>query len=79
MLKQHNKRDDAWTAINGKVYDMTAYIPYHPGGEKELMRVAGRDGTRLFGGNAMCNHRNRLNLHCFSSFDARLGIRRDDA
>jgi cytochrome b involved in lipid metabolism len=48
-LKQHNKRDDAWTAINGKVYDVTAYIPYHPGGEKELMRVAGRDGTKLFG------------------------------
>ena len=49
MLKQHNKRDNAWTVINGKVYDVTAYIPYHPGGEKELMRVAGRDGTKLFG------------------------------
>lgn len=49
VLKQHNKRDDAWTAINGKVYNMTAYLPFHPGGEKELMRVAGRDGTKLFG------------------------------
>ncbi|KAF9488989.1 cytochrome b5 [Pleurotus eryngii] len=48
VLKQHNKRDDAWTAINGKVYNMTAYLPFHPGGEKELMRVAGRDGTKLF-------------------------------
>jgi cytochrome b involved in lipid metabolism len=48
MLKEHRKRDDAWTAINGKVYNMTAYLPYHPGGEKELMRVAGRDGTKLF-------------------------------
>lgn len=52
ILKQHNKPGDAWTAINGKVYDMTAYIPYHPGGEKELMRVAGRDGTKLFGKDA---------------------------
>ncbi len=49
VLKQHNKRDDAWTAISGKVYNMTAYMPFHPGGEKELMRVAGRDGTKLFG------------------------------
>ena len=49
MLKQHNTRQDAWTAINGKVYNVTSYLAFHPGGEKELMRVAGRDGTNLFG------------------------------
>ncbi|KAG9315365.1 cytochrome b5 [Chiua virens] len=48
VLKLHNKKDDAWTAISGKVYNITPYLPYHPGGEKELMRVAGRDGTKLF-------------------------------
>ncbi|EED78025.1 predicted protein, partial [Postia placenta Mad-698-R] len=48
MLKQHNKRDDAWSAFNGKVYNITHYLPYHPGGEKELIRVAGRDGSKLF-------------------------------
>ncbi|KAH9481279.1 Cytochrome b5 reductase 4 [Psilocybe cubensis] len=48
VLKKHNKRDDAWSAFNGKVYNMTAYLPFHPGGERELMRVAGRDGTQLF-------------------------------
>ncbi|KAF8150022.1 cytochrome b5-like heme/steroid binding domain-containing protein [Crassisporium funariophilum] len=48
MLKQHNKRDDAWSAFNGKVYNMSAYMTFHPGGEKELLRVAGRDGTKLF-------------------------------
>lgn len=47
-LKQHNKRDDAWSAFHGKVYDMTPYLKFHPGGQQELMRVAGRDGTRLF-------------------------------
>ncbi|KAI0790007.1 cytochrome b5-like heme/steroid binding domain-containing protein [Abortiporus biennis] len=47
-LKQHNKRDDAWSAFNGKVYNITPYLAYHPGGEKELMRAAGRDGTKLF-------------------------------
>ena len=49
MLKQHNTRQDAWTVINGKVYNVTPYLAFHPGGEKELMRVAGRDGTKLFG------------------------------
>ncbi|KAJ7678958.1 cytochrome b5 [Mycena polygramma] len=48
VLKQHRKKDDAWSAFNGKVYNITAYLPFHPGGERELMRVAGRDGTELF-------------------------------
>ncbi|THH31515.1 hypothetical protein EUX98_g2675 [Antrodiella citrinella] len=48
VLKEHNKKDDAWSAFNGKVYNITHYLPFHPGGEKELMRVAGRDGTKLF-------------------------------
>lgn len=48
MLKLHNKREDAWSCFNGKVYNITPYLPFHPGGEKELMRVAGRDGSKLF-------------------------------
>ncbi|KAJ4500941.1 cytochrome b5-like heme/steroid binding domain-containing protein [Lentinula lateritia] len=48
VLKVHNTREDAWSAFNGKVYNITAYLLFHPGGEKELMRVAGRDGTKLF-------------------------------
>jgi len=47
-LKRHRRRNDAWIAINGKVYNVTAYLPFHPGGEKELMRGVGRDGTNLF-------------------------------
>jgi Cytochrome b5-like Heme/Steroid binding domain len=48
VLRLHNKRDNAWAAFNGKVYNITPYLDFHPGGEKELMRVAGRDGTKLF-------------------------------
>jgi len=47
-LKKHKSPDDVWSAFNNKVYNLTAYMRFHPGGEKELMRVAGRDGTRLF-------------------------------
>ncbi|RFU78716.1 cytochrome b5 [Trichoderma arundinaceum] len=51
MLKVHTGRKgkDAWMAINGKVYNVTPYARFHPGGVPELMRGAGRDGTKLFG------------------------------
>ncbi|KAF8853220.1 hypothetical protein BDZ45DRAFT_677832 [Acephala macrosclerotiorum] len=42
-------RRDAWTILGGKVYNITPYLPYHPGGEPELLRVAGKDGSKLFG------------------------------
>ncbi len=50
LLKQMTGRNgkDAWTVFQGKVYNITPYLPYHPGGEPEMMRCAGRDGTRLF-------------------------------
>ena len=47
-LAKHRTRDDAWSAYNGRVYNITPYLRYHPGGIGELMRSAGRDGTELF-------------------------------
>ena len=38
----------AWSSYQGRVYNIGAYLPYHPGGEGELKRAAGRDGERLF-------------------------------
>ncbi|KAL2114933.1 hypothetical protein VTJ04DRAFT_10596 [Mycothermus thermophilus] len=51
MLKRMTGRKgkDAWTVLGGRVYNITPYLPFHPGGEPELLRAAGRDGTRLFG------------------------------
>ncbi|ROW14234.1 hypothetical protein VPNG_04319 [Cytospora leucostoma] len=43
------KGKDAWCALGGKVYNFTPYLPFHPGGRAELLRGAGRDGTRMFG------------------------------
>lgn len=61
VLRQHNRRDDAWTALGGKVYNITPYLPYHPGGQAELMRAAGRDGTQLF-----------MEIHAWVSWDSML-------
>lgn len=47
-LQKHNTRADCWTCIRGLVYNVTPYMDYHPGGEDELMRAAGIDGTELF-------------------------------
>ncbi|KAM5256899.1 cytochrome b5 reductase 4 [Ctenodactylus gundi] len=47
-LKKHNKKDDCWICIRGYVYNVSPYMEYHPGGEDELMRAAGSDGTDLF-------------------------------
>lgn len=32
-VRQHRKLDDAWTVVRGKVYDITPYMRYHPGGK----------------------------------------------
>ncbi|KAI4854051.1 hypothetical protein E4T44_00440 [Aureobasidium sp. EXF-8845] len=50
MLAEKNGRkgNDAWSVYNGKVYNITPYAPFHPGGKGELMRAAGKDGTKLF-------------------------------
>lgn len=47
-LQQHNTQFDCWTAYNGKVYNITNYLPYHPGGVPKLMLGAGKDCTALF-------------------------------
>ncbi|KAJ3106740.1 hypothetical protein HDU97_005666 [Phlyctochytrium planicorne] len=47
-IAQHKKRDDIWMAISGKVYNITHYMKFHPGGPTQLMRGAGKDATELF-------------------------------
>ncbi|KAB5578227.1 hypothetical protein GE09DRAFT_544520 [Coniochaeta sp. 2T2.1] len=51
MLKKMTGRKgkDAWSVLGGKVYNITPYVPFHPGGEAELLKAAARDGTKLFG------------------------------
>ncbi len=46
----HNSKASCWTTIGGSVYDITAYVPKHPGGEKKILQVCGKDGSSLFEG-----------------------------
>lgn len=46
-VAKHKIKEDLWIVINGKVYDITDYRRYHPGGDK-ILQGAGSDGTSLF-------------------------------
>lgn len=47
-LGRHATRDDCWIALRGRVYNLTGYVDYHPGGEKILEQTYGKDATALF-------------------------------
>ncbi|RAH43998.1 cytochrome b5-like heme/steroid binding domain-containing protein [Aspergillus brunneoviolaceus CBS 621.78] len=64
MLKAQNGRKgaDAWTSYQGKVYNITPYLPFHPGGKGELLRGVGKDSGQLF-----------MEIHPWVNWDAILG------
>ncbi len=46
-VAKHNTKNDAWLVINKVVYDVTEWIPHHPGG-MIIMKGVGMDATELF-------------------------------
>lgn len=44
----HNTASDCWAIINGGVYDLTSWIPRHPGGERAIEGLCGKDGSAAF-------------------------------
>lgn len=46
----HASRTSCWSIINGNVYDLTSWIPKHPGGEGAILGLCGMDGSRKFNG-----------------------------
>lgn len=47
-VKSHSTQNDCWSVIDGKVYNLTSYVPRHPGGIDEIVKACGNDGTSLF-------------------------------
>ncbi|MCL4163225.1 UNVERIFIED_CONTAM: hypothetical protein GTU68_042885, partial [Idotea baltica] len=46
-VAKHNSNKDCWVVVDGKVYDVTLFIPNHPGG-KLIYARAGYDISILF-------------------------------
>lgn len=49
-VAMHASDTSCWSIINGSVYDLTSYISKHPGGERNILRICGTDGTSSFDG-----------------------------
>lgn len=48
VVATHNQQSDCWTAIDGKVYNLTDWIAQHPGGAAPILGLCGTDGTSAF-------------------------------
>lgn len=46
-IAAHSTASDCWLVIRGKVYNVTSFIPRHPGGEA-ILKGCGKDATAMF-------------------------------
>jgi hypothetical protein len=47
-VKKANTRAKCWSAIDGNVYDLTAWISSHPGGAAAITFLCGTDGSNAY-------------------------------
>ncbi|CAG8978070.1 hypothetical protein HYALB_00000742 [Hymenoscyphus albidus] len=47
-VSSHSGKKDLYMVIHDKVYDTTAFVDEHPGGEEVLLDVGGQDATEAF-------------------------------
>ena len=50
QVATHKDATSCWSIIDGNVYDLTKWIPQHPGGERAILGLCGKDGTAAFHG-----------------------------
>ena len=47
-IQKHSTKNDCWSLIQGKVYNLTNYVQNHPGGQAVITNICGKDGTAAF-------------------------------
>ncbi|KAI1640403.1 FMN-dependent dehydrogenase-domain-containing protein [Biscogniauxia mediterranea] len=47
-VAKHTTAESCWVVLYGNVYDVTEFLPEHPGGSKIIMKLAGRDATEEY-------------------------------
>lgn len=48
QVKRHASPSDCWSAVNGKVYNLTGWISRHPGGSQRIIAMCGKDASAAF-------------------------------
>ena len=41
-IEKHNSENDCWIVVDGKVYDATGVLSWHPGGKAPILAHAGK-------------------------------------
>ncbi|CAI6095581.1 unnamed protein product [Clonostachys chloroleuca] len=47
-VAKHNTAESCWVILYGNVYDVTNFLPEHPGGSKIILSLAGKDATEEY-------------------------------
>ncbi|KAF4553683.1 FMN-dependent dehydrogenase-like protein 3 [Elsinoe fawcettii] len=47
-VAQHNDDKSCWVIVHGRAYDVTEFLPEHPGGPKIILKYAGKDATEAY-------------------------------
>jgi cytochrome b involved in lipid metabolism len=47
-VAKHNSELDCWLVIKDKVYDVTQYLNFHPGGKERIIPYCGKEATEAF-------------------------------
>ncbi|KAF2033531.1 hypothetical protein EK21DRAFT_86322 [Setomelanomma holmii] len=47
-VAKHNTAESCWVVLYGSVYNVTRFIPEHPGGSKVILQLAGTDATEEY-------------------------------
>jgi cytochrome b involved in lipid metabolism len=48
VVAEHNTSSDCWLVVNNNIYNITDYIPVHPGGPDKIISYCGKDATTAF-------------------------------
>jgi isopentenyl diphosphate isomerase/L-lactate dehydrogenase-like FMN-dependent dehydrogenase len=48
LVAKHRSANDCWVILYNTVYDVTEFLPSHPGGKKIILQLAGRDATEEY-------------------------------
>lgn len=47
-VAEHASPESCWIIVHGRVYDVTEFLPEHPGGSKIILKYAGKDATEAY-------------------------------